>query len=1258
MPALAVRDANVPVQSTPRKDDKSLIANPKPQPKPHPPPADPLVAQRCLAFIASLPSKYAASISHSKLSHSNHPALPDLSPHLTALSSSSATLLQVGAAYEVAGHWLYNCDKHAQAVKILHNAATVYDACNATEKALLARIDMGRALNAAVLAVQQQQQQLDTAQHGQQTAAVEQAQQHWTVVQQQVQGKDLRLDSAACYQRGLLHAQLAAMRGQADVEQSTQLFDRALEVWSQLADLPDQYRPSTRAADSDQMIKHRQHVLLVEAAVQTAAQRSALYGQQQQQVARLQWLAELLSSALLYLPAAVCWLQCAVVAMSERDGNRARECLSQAELSRSQPAAVATNTLGRDKVAMYELRYAILHFQLSVLSHAPPSTPISIPPFLAAFLQQPVGSLPLHRQMLRAQLLSVLSHIELQRGRSGESESHCRQEYKVWSSCLTRLFASPKVTSQSVSADVSALITSQSQSTLLRCDHYSVLWWYIDCLYRYARLLERHGQPLLCLSHLSKATAVCEAVNEHKQRRRLDRLRWRVKIKLGWQPEQWRSGDGEITREACEKERWEVAADDAVHSLEAAMAQEAPHSGGDLLEQSQLSAELADGYVRRGELRAASDKYRDALTMVSQLVHQPWAASAMRQPETAAAVAAVIKRKQRTTAARLAKSQPKVEEQKEAEQVTDHIPLQQQATLEAKLASIALTTLTPPSCTTAHSSLDGAIATLLRSSSTLQQQQQQIELSWASYWQAVAQHKADALSCSSSSPSVWSLSSFPAFRPLSDAPSQLGSSCTTPCSSLLYSAAASSFTSSPPYVSRMLLSSLCSSLGLSSPLDAIFTLNASLGIATRHNTNRTLPLQPTKSTNDDISQQLSSLQLTDNNNGDELSSDQSVYALDDGLELDRERFDVEFIDRLPMEWSVVTMALSDDRRYLLVSRVQSTQLARAPVLLRLPLWSTLPPAATCLPASQPQPAAAAVPTTRVTRGRGKAAATAAKASSAAAVAPPAANTPVPAESTTERPAEPVSSSYCSVLSELCAVLDASGQVNSSSVRLQHKCTYKERETLWKEKYLLNDRMHCLVQRMEHDWFGPWKGALCGDERDDGQRQQLHDSVVRVAGGIQAVTGGPAAVNASSPLYAYVRVLLQSSTHIPSSQLHSAAAYLLGWTDCARESDACSAGNAVDTLAGGVEAAHGRVCDGRCGATTASSDGLSLVSAPLPLAGDITVVVRAATAAVRVDGDTGGPASHSPHILAATAPTAATTLIQPTSWRLHITLTHL
>ena len=87
-----------------------------------------------------------------------------------------------------------------------------------------------------------------------------------------------------------------------------------MEVWVGLADIPNRYAPTVRAVDSEPMMKHRQHVMRVEDAVQTAALRCALYGEQRTQIAHLQWLADCLSSALLHLPAAVCWLHCAVIA--------------------------------------------------------------------------------------------------------------------------------------------------------------------------------------------------------------------------------------------------------------------------------------------------------------------------------------------------------------------------------------------------------------------------------------------------------------------------------------------------------------------------------------------------------------------------------------------------------------------------------------------------------------------------------------------------------------------------------------------------------------------------------------------------------------------------------------------------------------------------------------------------------------------------------------------------------------------------------
>ena len=960
MPVLAVRDTNVPVPPPASRKDGKHAAATKPVLPAQPALANPLIAQRCIAFLTKLQMQYDAS--QTKPTHSSHPALPELNCYLAALASSSATLLQVGSAYEVVGHWLHNCEKYTQAAAILRNAATVYDACHAAVKALLARIDVGRALNAAVA---QQQQHEEEAEQDRQ-AEVQQAEQHWLIVQEQVRGKELRLESYACYHHGQLSALLAGRCGRADVEQSTQLFERAMDVWAALSDIPNRYAPTVRAADGEQMSKHRQHVLRVEEAVSTAAQQCALYGQRVQQSKRLQWLANCLTSALLHLPAAVSWLQCAIIAAAERDCSGARHFLSQAEVSHSQPAAVTATTLIREKVAMYELRYAILHFQVSVLLHSPSVPPPPIPAPLATLLSQPLSSLSFYQQILRAQLLSVVSRLENRQGRVSQSESHCREEYKVWSSCLRRLFAGSTtasvVTSSIVAADVAANIAAQPPVTH---EQYAVAWSYIDCLYRYARLMEQQGQPLLCIAHLSKAVAVCESLDEHKQRRRLDRLRWRVRAKLGWQHERLNEGS-DVKQLAAEREKWEVAADEALQSLEAALVVE-QQSGSDRLMQTQLSAELGDVYLRRCQLHTASVQYQQALTSVSKPAAEQPAVATAQQPDT-------VKRKARTATTRATKQlqrqqQPlPAEDRREAESTNDRALLQQ-AKLQAKLASIALSSLVTSHCSPSPSaatasSLEDAVATLMRSSTMFQQHQQQAELAWATYWQVAAQRNREP-SSPSTSRSAWLLPTS-STRCIASDPSSLRSCCTSACNSLLYSAIKSSFSSSPPFVSRLLYLSLSSSLGLPSPLDSIFALNASLGIATRHSANRSLRLRSTAtSTDDQLSEQLSAIRLSD----DSGRYDRSMCALDGGVEQDRERFEREFVARLPAEWTVVTMALADDRRHLLVSRLQSPHHALAPVLLRLPLSATS--TSSSQQSASQQESSAAPPPPRTVRSKSK-----------------------------------------------------------------------------------------------------------------------------------------------------------------------------------------------------------------------------------------------------------------------------------------------
>ena len=259
------------------------------------------------------------------------------------------------------------------------------------------------------------------------------------------------------------------------------------------------------------------------------------------------------------------------------------------------------------------------------------------------------------------------------------------------------------------------------------------MWWYVDCLHRYARLMERQGQPLLCMAHLSKASAVCEAVDERRHKRRLDRLRWRVRVQLGWQLERL-DGSGvqqQTAEQEKEKEKYEVAAEEAMQSMEAALEDE-QRTGTDRLMQARLHAELADVYMRRGQLHTASERYQCALAAVSQAANkQQSTVSAPRHTDTG-------KRKVRTVGTARTTTKPQTADQhREAEPIHDRTTLLH-ATWQAKLASITLSPLTTPRRSphpdaVTSSTLSAAVAALLRSSATFQQQQRQVELAWSTY---------------------------------------------------------------------------------------------------------------------------------------------------------------------------------------------------------------------------------------------------------------------------------------------------------------------------------------------------------------------------------------------------------------------------------------------------------------------------------------------------------------------------------------------
>ena len=972
-------------------------------------------------------------------------------------------------------------------------------------------------------------------------AAREETERWWAALEADVSGRDLEVESRTVYHRGAFLARMSAHRRSGDRAEAARWWGKAVEVWSRLETVPSRYPPSVRSAQGKAMQKHVELVLRATDDVQGTTAFLSLYGLHAAHITAFHSLTSLLSSINHFTSAACALLQCGIAHLSAADAAHAVACTAQAEELRLKK--------GVDPSSAHSVaRYGVLHRQLTLMLY--PSFPLPAPPSPVAPQSSAAGA------VLRCESLSVEALMRWRAGDGDAALSAKREEYEGWRSLTSRMLRSAEKVQPHTSAATPRRVRRSHQgeesvgggqrtervrraeereaveegtesgdggslvaslSSLSSPHTYVVLSSFLSCLRHYSVLLERCGQTRDGVQYLTLAASLSEQLQEERERPWLDLLRRRITAK--------RTLASEV-QEASGTSTDAGLQDESSQQREAVM--------GDGVIVSDRVTVLCSVVERADLLRrqrqqhdAALGHYQEALSLLASIAQSPspLAVSADRAPDANAEE----KNVRRTACRRPTKSRAKKAAPERSPRVDDaaHPLLVCRAHIEAKIASLSFAGLAP-AFPSSSSSLADAFS---QWASTAGAHREHMDSAWALYFQARAQRHGRYPSAE------WSASLLQAEPSTASLSPSVESSAT-----LLRSALDSCFRLAPPYLTRVLLLSLCSAVALTSPLEAVFALNASVGLTARHSVNRAIHkrLKRADPTDSALSSSLSHLSLVEDSavplpgaageaeRGPRWEAVRPLFSFEGGMEEERVKFEDGFLQRLPEEWTVVTMALSEDEDALLLSRIRASGHGAHPILLRLPLVSA---AASPSPASIASSHIRASSKTRTTSRM-----------------PP---TPPVGEAVGVTPGL-----FSEVSDELTSILHGSGAMNDAVVGQADSST-EVKERWWEGRFALDKRMNALLLRMENAWFGPWKSAIAGLRRDDGQRQQLH----RAAEAITAMlcSGGAADAVGSfdvcgPPLFSYVHALMDCAASLSDAQLDAALVYLLGWTHSMRSTE--------------------------------------------------------------------------------------------------------
>jgi len=214
----------------------------------------------------------------------------------------------------------------------------------------------------------------------------------------------------------------------------------------------------------------------------------------------------------------------------------------------------------------------------------------------------------------------------------------------------------------------------------------------------------------------------------------------------------------------------------------------------------------------------------------------------------------------------------------------------------------------------------------------------------------------------------------------------------------------------------------------------------------------------------------------------------NALSLDRTLDDDIHFFRYKFVSTIPESYTVVTIALSNDKHSLLLSRLRRN--GQEGMVLRLPIKS-------------------------IASKSGK-------------------------HSATYSPGNSETISQPVLMSEFDTILCESKLCNSSAAKLKQCASRTEKLNWWNKRHSLDGRLQQWLTDIENQWFGAWKGVLLGKFINDQFELSLTKAAERIVS-----TLSECLVKKSSRLHliAYVKIILSSYQNLSKGELLQSAKWL-------------------------------------------------------------------------------------------------------------------
>jgi len=978
--------------------------------------------QQCIKLIDSCQLK-CKNISHPQ----SPPPFTELKNSLSNIdsnnNSSSSPLLTIGSIYETIGIWFFNINRHTQAIQIINYAIAMFKVCKKFQ--LVSRCKL--------LIAQSMLMEITENFH---LDKLNECEKYWKLLMEESNKIDLELESDIGYYYGLSLLRLSINGDNIKIL----IIPKIIDAWTNWLTIPNKYSPSERSINKPSIIRHHSHRQAAGAQLNYLYSRLSMIGDHANlQLQCLELITLMHDVNQEYSQKSCSLLQQAL--LFARHGNFAQSRILMDEAAKywtkaekQRNSAKSSNDVFLRQLGLYKSLQSQLHLTLSV-SFVPQVLKESIINFdYKTLINGKTGKPNLYDAITQAELFHSLSLIHWREGEISESLMKEKSAYGIWNNLfrsIQNLLLNDKNSSNNKQKEKEIktnnnnsryndmFLLLSSQSSLHPC--WIILSSMFQSLTHLYTLYEYIGNIRSSLHYLSLAQQLSESVNGNELiKLNIEKQRMEMKKDFDVNKELI------ILKQKVEENNEEDKSDsnnDENENVDADL---------DVFSDYQISLQKIFFHCHEGVwhqknhcIEESSHSYQLALDLLNNLIETPETSDDEDsvQIESDEENDCSPLRAYRAHIAVKLSSLPEIDNEalKSASDDSDEC----RAVIDAAWANYWLAQIDQKTPEKEKQVLEKAKRSTRTTKKTIQTKKEEEKFELINSWNL---HTTKLNNKNTSN-----------YYRLHDGVKQ--------AQNRLSVSLAATFNFSPPRLTRLLSLEYCQSLGLTDPMRASFLLNHSIGVSHRHTINAinkekqntrnksiikssaTITKKTSKlldeHNNDDMDEiclsMINSLNIDEekspedpNKNSAINDSEQSLEHFKGNFESEYERF-IKFLPLLPSDWSMVTIGLTEDNRYLIISQHQNSS---SPSIIRLPLCHLI-------------------------------------------------NSSSSDESV-----------YDWARKELFSIIADSSAVNES-VPDKSRCTTRDKEEWWSKRYELDERMKNLLLTMEKNWFGPWIGLLKG-----------------------------------------------------------------------------------------------------------------------------------------------------------------------------------